>query len=295
MNMSKHKKITIAGLVLILVTATVWLAVGYQNKGMGNYPIDKNFKWRYKLVNTRDVPLSDVSFSVFSPYPITANQTVTKVDSDKSYTEITDSLGNQLLRFTIPVMAPHQSLFIDLKAALSFSVTPQDLNDYNPDNFLNHSSYIESEHPKIIETARKLKKETPVATTRANYDWVRNRLEYTGYIKEDRGALYALEHRKGDCTEYAYLLTALLRASQIPARVIGGYVYPESSVIRAQDYHNWVEVFFDNQWHIVDPQKGRFLDRTQEYLAFRIIDDSTDALSNSHQIIISDKNVKVSL
>ena len=50
---------------------------------------------------------------------------------------------------------------------------------------------------------------------------------YVGYIKNDRGALYALKTKEGDCTEFMHLFVALCRANKIPARCIGGYVQRE--------------------------------------------------------------------
>jgi transglutaminase-like putative cysteine protease len=292
---SKVRSITVVGTLLLLAMMALWFTLTQPPQDLTNYTIEKNYKWRYKLVNTRNTTLSNISFQVFAPHPIMANQVLKDIVADKTHSTINDSLGNRVLSFNIPEMAPHQTLFIDLKAILAFSATPQVLGNNQHRQFLNPSNLIESKHPKIIAVAHQLKRDSVSATVKANFDWVRSHLEYAGYTKEDRGALYAMEQKKGDCTEYAYLLTALLRASAIPARVIGGYVYPDSSVVRARDYHNWVEVFFDDRWHIVDPQKGRFLEDSHEYLAFRIIDDYASDLANSHQVIISDHNVKVSL
>ncbi len=64
-------------------------------------------------------------------------------------------------------------------------------------------------------------------------------IQYAGYTKDDRGALYALKKRKGDCTEYMYLLTALARANGVPTRGIGGYVYAKDAVLRPMDHTPW--------------------------------------------------------
>jgi transglutaminase-like putative cysteine protease len=94
-------------------------------------------------------------------------------------------------------------------------------------------------------------------------------LSYAGYLADDYGALYALTNRRGDCTEYAYLATALARASSIPARMVGGYVTDRDITPRAGDYHNWAELYIDGSWRLLDAQKGNWLQPIDQYVAFR--------------------------
>lgn len=64
-----------------------------------------------------------------------------------------------------------------------------------------------------------------------------------------------LENRRGTCTEYAILLTALARAAGIPARYVGGYVYVHGIF----GGHAWTEVLIGEQWVALDaaiPTKG---------------------------------------
>jgi transglutaminase-like putative cysteine protease len=113
---------------------------------------------------------------------------------------------------------------------------------------------------------------------------VSNNIEYSGYITEDRGALYALTHRQGDCTEYAHLVVALSRANNIPARMIGGYVTEHDIVPKPQDYHNWAEVFLKGVWRIVDAQKQRFFPENGEYTGFRIYcENNANIIGNRHR------------
>jgi transglutaminase-like putative cysteine protease len=53
------------------------------------------------------------------------------------------------------------------------------------------------------------------------------------------GALEVLKTRVGDCNEHAVLLTALLRASGIPARLCVGLVYSRGQFF----YHAWTEAY----------------------------------------------------
>lgn len=61
-----------------------------------------------------------------------------------------------------------------------------------------------------------------------------------------------LERGIGDCTEHAWLLTALLRAAKIPARTVFGVAYTGDDT-RAFGYHAWVEAAVGGRWVTVDP------------------------------------------
>ena len=51
----------------------------------------------------------------------------------------------------------------------------------------------------------------------------------------------------GDCNEHATLLTALLRASGIPAKIVVGLVYTRGKFF----YHAWTEAYLD-RWVSMD-------------------------------------------
>ena len=51
------------------------------------------------------------------------------------------------------------------------------------------------------------------ARRRPIFQWVSQNVKDDGYSAKDRGALYALTNRKGDCTEFMYLFVALCRLS----------------------------------------------------------------------------------
>ncbi|MFX0095006.1 MAG: transglutaminase domain-containing protein, partial [Candidatus Hodarchaeota archaeon] len=63
------------------------------------------------------------------------------------------------------------------------------------------------------------------------------------------GAKWAIESKRGDCTEFSALLVALCRVRGIPARTIAGFSSDDSKWER----HAAVEVFFGGQWVPIDP------------------------------------------
>jgi len=189
---------------------------------------------------------------------------------------IPDELGNQVLHFTVNDFPPYATKIIQIKARvlLSDKPVPATVKDIKP--YLKAEKYIESDDPNIFNTAKKLDASGHLKTAENIFRWVAGNVQYTGYIKKGRGALYALSHKKGDCTEFMYLFTALCRAVKIPARCIGGYIKKESSILKPGDYHNWAQFYEDGTWRISDPQNKVFMKENSNYIAMRIIEQKPD-------------------
>jgi transglutaminase-like putative cysteine protease len=108
---------------------------------------------------------------------------------------------------------------------------------------LTSERFVESDHEAIRTVAKRISGKTPLERTRSALDLTLEHLAPAPYDPRSIGARGALDMRRGDCTEYSDLLTALLRADGIPAR--RSYATPK---------HDWVEVFFyDLGWVLIDP------------------------------------------
>lgn len=188
-----------------------------------------------------------------------------------------DALGHCIAELRFARFPAFAHKIVDLTASVAFEANAREPALTNPQQWLGAERAIESEQPQIALQARALAQPTQQASARAIFEWVRGHMRYTGYLAQQRGALYALQTAEGDCTEYADLVVALCRALAIPARMVGGHVLDRDSVVRAQDYHNWAQVFWDQQWHTVDAQKGNWLEAAAQYAVFRI---SCDVATN---------------
>ncbi len=130
---------------------------------------------------------------------------------------------------------------------LSFKSTPE---------FLGSSFYIQSNHPKIRQTAALIKgaETNALRLFRKIAMWVYNAIEEKNYNTEMASAVEVLERKQGDCTEHSVLTVALARASGIPARIAAGLYYTEESFT----YHMWVEAMVgEDLWVAVDPAMGQ--------------------------------------
>jgi transglutaminase-like putative cysteine protease len=120
--------------------------------------------------------------------------------------------------------------------------------------FLREEKYIEKENSEIIAIADNITGTDEIEIIRNIYKYVLDNMEYVIQGKKDRGAIYALRYKKGDCSEYADLFVALCRAKKIPARVVNG-ISVQSDNKTAK--HNWAEVYLKEYgWVPFDPSKG---------------------------------------
>ena len=78
-------------------------------------------------------------------------------------------------------------------------------------------------------------------------EWVYKNVRLKDMSVGFASAKEVLLSRRGDCTEHAVLLAALLRAQGIPARVAVGLVYYQGKF----GYHMWTEAFL-NDWRALD-------------------------------------------
>ncbi|MBI5160972.1 MAG: transglutaminase family protein [Micrococcales bacterium] len=79
--------------------------------------------------------------------------------------------------------------------------------------------------------------------------WVHDRLSYVPRsTASGDGAIATLEKREGVCRDYAHLTAALLRAMDMPARVVAVYA-PQ---LEPMDFHAVVEAMIEGRWYVFD-------------------------------------------
>ena len=120
-------------------------------------------------------------------------------------------------------------------------------------NYTQSEELIESDDPIIVETAKSIAGDetNPHILALKIADFVSKNLVYVAQ-DEERGAVWALEHGEGDCSEFSYLFTALCRACGIPARVKAGVAF-HSNAEETSFGHMWAEYFLPNYgWIPID-------------------------------------------
>lgn len=160
-------------------------------------------------------------------------------------TEITGVHGNRIHKLDAGV----GSLTVDYAATVTGRSQPAPVTDYDLSQYLRPSRYAESdkffgfagyEFGQYSDTATLLEKVS---------SWVGARLRYVpGSSDPIDGAEDTLLAGAGVCRDYAHLVVALLRAVNVPARLVAAYA-PGCSPM---DFHAVAEAFVDGMWCVVD-------------------------------------------
>jgi hypothetical protein len=270
---ARRKQIlVIAGICLVILVAFVLRALITRP----SYPIPRYIQYSYTVKNMTNHVAKEVLFWTYAPVKQTPTQKCVNIKASNPYKLITDDFGNQILYFTLTDIPPYATKIISIEANLKLAAdTPNRLSINGRKTYLKAEEYCEVDDPAIIQQAKQLRGAETKKTAENIFRWVSNTLQYTGYIENPRGSLYALNEKKGDCTEFMYLFVALCRANKIPARCIGGYVVTDNAVLRPNAYHNWAEFYDEGTWRIADPQRKVFMQNQSRYIAMHVIGESS--------------------
>ncbi len=290
----KNKNLTV--FIALILIFSVSVAAYFLLKEKPEYNITRTLKYRYVVQNKTNKLLTKTEFWAYAPVSKTSNQLVVKLESSFPFKSEYDKYGNHIQTFSIDQLAPFATKIITITVTLKMSDKANPIKLINKQNFLTAEKNIESDNPKLISFAANLVKQSSVDTAQTLFNWVNKNIKYEGYVKNDRGALYAFNNRKGDCTEYSYLFTALSRTQSIATRVIGGYVYKEDQLLKPEDFHNWAEYYDNGRWIIADVQNANWNTKIETYIAFRILSrEDNRKLGNSHRFAHSNPDVTMKL
>ncbi|SHK10738.1 Transglutaminase-like superfamily protein [Caminicella sporogenes DSM 14501] len=113
--------------------------------------------------------------------------------------------------------------------------------------YLIPSRFVEK-NDEIIKLAEEITKNDINEYDKAKsiFKWIAENITYDIYANTEkpRSAVETLRDKKGDCDEISYLYAALLRALDIPAKLVSGKIQ--------KDFHVWNEVKINGKWIIVD-------------------------------------------
>lgn len=230
----------------------------------------RQLRFTLTMRNPSGDTLTDQTVWMYLPLKDSATQHLSSVRVSMPHQLSADPLGHSLLRLQLPSLAAFSSKVATVQCEVALRAEPLRTPAPAGTDWLTPERWIECDDAQVRALAMTLKQDTTGKTLDAIYEWVSGQLTYAGYLADPIGARQALVKRSGDCTEYAYLCTALARALGIPARPVGGYVVSSSAAPRAEDYHDWIEVYVDGSWRVMDAQKGCWRDTGADYIGFRI-------------------------
>jgi transglutaminase-like putative cysteine protease len=159
-------------------------------------------------------------------------------------TELVDDHGTRLHQ----LISGAGRMVVDYSAEVVSHALPLPANDIDLITFLRPSRYCESD--SLTPTARsEFAGLTGHDLLGAVTMWVWERLRYVpGSSLPTDGAEQTLLARRGVCRDYAHLVIALLRALDVPARMVAVY----APGLSPMDFHAVAEAWVDGAWWAVD-------------------------------------------
>jgi hypothetical protein len=243
----------------------------------------RDIRYVIHVRNSGDGVVTGAQLVAFAPVPQGAWQQCQSVVSSPDAHRIATNRGNAFLQLHLPLIPPFGFLDLTVQASLliSTSASPASLGS---DDYLAPEDFVESDDPKLIELARHLRRESAAATAQAIHGWIVQNIGAEAYVAGERGARWTLRTRQGDCTEKAFLFAALCRAAGVPARVLAGFVCPQSRILHAAEYHNWAEFYDGTAWQTADPDRNVFGDG-RDYVAVRVLGPGREEWMQGQQLV----------
>jgi transglutaminase-like putative cysteine protease len=140
------------------------------------------------------------------------------------------------------------SLGVAYDAVVSGRSAPPPVDDLDVVRYLRPSRYCESD--RLASFARSEFRDLqgrPLLD--AVSSWVGMRVAYvSGSSRPIDGAVATLLAREGVCRDFAHLVIAILRACDVPARMVAVY----APGLQPMDFHAVVEAYVDGDWLVVD-------------------------------------------
>jgi transglutaminase-like putative cysteine protease len=303
--MQKKVSFVLANVVLLILTLLGWKyyldeeALLTEQIAAEPNDIVKTIRYQFRVQNTSNEVIKNSQFVVYAPAHVMGRQEVLSLSANREFELNEMPLGNRSLMFTLDVLPPYASKQIVITAKLKVfdGAVSVVLADELRTKFLQEEPFIEVSHPAITAQAKLLAKGTEQPFGNTIYKWLTDNVKDIGLVSANKGALYALQNQKGDCTEFMYLFSALARAEQVPTRNLGGFVLPQNGLLTASDYHNWAEYYDGNRWRIVDAQRQVFDQGYDSYIIMRILglNEAQDDFSQSQRFLAFDPRLKVSM
>jgi transglutaminase-like putative cysteine protease len=242
---------------VVLVAPFLSLALVAGDSGRGDMPKGTlNIQATLKFTIDVSEPPKRLTLTALVPHDRPGQQKIVSVKYSQEPSEVIEEFGNKYAVFTLESPKKKTVISIDVEAELY----PFDFKEIDKPRhekaaslkrYLQHETYLECDCREIQEAAKVIHGKDDLDTLRGIMAFVVSMMKRGPYDRKDRGALYALQMREGDWTEFADLFVAMCRARGIPARVCEGYL-PDKGV--EQPRYQWVEAYTDKTgWLSFDP------------------------------------------
>lgn len=185
------------------------------------------------------------SVAVADPVPRTDEQLTVLVDGEPvQVEEIVDGLTRLHRCRNVPTGA----LTLDYRCTVDGSAPAADVTALDEVVFLRPSRYVDSDTLAPVATAS-FGSLSGKELLDAVALWVNQNLQYvSGSSRPTDGAVDTFLARQGVCRDFAHLVIAMLRAVNVPARLVSVY----APGLQPMDFHAVAEALIDGKWQLVD-------------------------------------------
>jgi transglutaminase-like putative cysteine protease len=165
----------------------------------------------------------------------------------QEFREVLDLHGSRLQNF----VTDRGTLSVDYVLEIGGRATIEPVNQLDLITYLRPSRYAQSD--SLTPFARSLFSGLSGYTlVQAVTDWVFENLSYvSGASLPTDGATRTLLSRQGVCRDFAHVTIALLRAMEIPARMVSVY----APGLSPMDFHAVAEAYVDGTWWVIDSSR----------------------------------------
>lgn len=273
-----NKTWALGGLLTLFIVVAVYLTVsGYEEKQdtPGHFSA-KLIKTSFEIINENQQPVDGLKGWLWLPSSMDGRQVVS-VDKASTPFVLDSTSGLQRGVFEIDFVGPFSRKRLDLTLSVQiFNQPVAAANAEDADAFLAKEALLVGSSQEVASLAHSLRGESEYKSAERVYGWIHGNIKSSPYRIEPKSAAAVLTDKTGDCTDQMILAVALLRHLKVPTRMMSGYLVERPTLkLDSSMYHNWAEVLVDGKWLIVDPQRGAFDDRYDEYLVYGVIDSDS--------------------
>jgi transglutaminase-like putative cysteine protease len=165
----------------------------------------------------------------------------------QEFRETLDLHGSRLQTF----VTERGTLSVDYALEIAGSAVIEPVNELDLITYLRPSRYAQSD--SLTPFARSLFSGLKGYTlVQAITDWVFENLSYvSGASLPTDGATRTLLSRQGVCRDFAHVTIALLRAMEVPARMVSVF----APGLSPMDFHAVAEAYVDGTWWVIDSSR----------------------------------------
>jgi transglutaminase-like putative cysteine protease len=225
--------------------------------GVSNYSINQSIDYQvdinYTFTHTRISP-QNYYFKVARLNNRQPNSSITQFtppyqEAQLLYNSITgsdtlimglhDKFNNTYDLFNVTAMSTSETITLSQKYLITLNeiafgnIVDTDIGSYDTSDEIfelycnNSETYYETNDPDLIAASNNIvdPSDNPLEKARKISENVSNYLIYDGTLPaEEKGASWAFDNKRGDCSEYSALMITLLRIQGIPARKVTGFL-----------------------------------------------------------------------